>query len=238
MYIAVMKNQDHPLIADFADTIEAMVHYNSDDHDAIEITPTWPPSHPAFRSGDYVRDKAWFWDTTSNSFVKPANHKGKLGRTEMLALERVGMGTRVWCTDYNCEFLWTGNTWQCADTLEGKNNSGATIYEGDCLVPSGSLQDGYSTTTSMYHPSIVGTTVIGNVQGGFITVAVSGLWQQYVYGTLSVGEHLVSYNQNGDAYGVGGPPASVSGQFATAKEAKGSSPVALVKVQLCIMAHY
>lgn len=247
MQVIVMK--DSGMIVDFGDlgetlpTLTTQGRYNATFHDAVDVTPTYPSNPTTFRNDGTWQSRTWFWQVVTTSFIQAeivlpqVYTHGQKTRAEMLALSP-SVGDTCYCSTYDLEFWWTGNTWQCAHTIEGKNNSGATVYEGDCLVPSAAVENAYSTTTTMYHPSIVGTTVFGAVQGGWMTIAVSGIWQQYVYGTLSVGEHIVSYTTNGNGYGVGGPPASVSGQFATAKEAKGTSPIALVKVQIGIMAHY
>jgi hypothetical protein len=244
----IVKMKDSAMIVDYGDLGETALElasagrYDSEHHDIVDVTPTWPSNPTAFRAALSRLGEVYLWDSDeSRFFAAPTSTDrythGQLTKTQMVALS-ASVGDTVYCTTYGREFWWTGNTWQCSQTIEGKNNSGVAVYEGDCLVPSGVLADGYSTTATQQHPSIVGTTVIGGAQGAYITVATSGIWLQFVNGDISVGEHLASGYGSGNAIGVGGPPASASGQFATAKEAVNTQDVELIKVQLGIMAHY
>jgi hypothetical protein len=247
----ILVHKDSNMIHDFGDQgetaleLQAAGRYDPDYQDVVDATPTWPANPATWRAAWGNLIKCWLWDSDITSFYEapaanvgqPYTH-GQATKTQMLAIVSPSVGDTVYCTTYGRSFWWTGNTWQCDQTVEGKNNSGSTVYEGDCLIPSASLADGYVTTATDQHPSIVGTTVIGGAQGAYITIATSGVWLQFVNGDISVGEHLVSGYGNGNAIGMGGPPASVSGQFATAKEAVNTADVELIKVQLGIMAHY
>jgi len=250
MEIIVMKDSD--LIVDFGDlgesqaTLTSQGRYNATYHDFVTATPTYPSNPTTFRaSTDWTDQEAWYWDSGSNSFVIPkimtgCQHytHGHKTRSDMLDISSPKIGDTVWCTTYNRMFWWSGNTWQCDQTIEGINNSGFTIYEGDVVVPSAVVDDAYVTTTTAYHPSVSGVVVVGASNGNWMTIAVQGIWKVFVYGLLNEGEHLATYSTHGNAQGVGGPPASVSGQFATAKEDKTASPVATIKAQIGILAHY
>ena len=245
----IVKMKDSPLIVDYGDlgesafTLQENGRYDPTYHETVDATVTWPADPTAFRAALGTRSpKAYLWDDDDNRFYEggPCSGTythGHCTKAQMLALSP-SVGDTVYNTTYNRMFWWTGNTWQCDQTVEGINNSGSTVYEGDCLVPSASLAHGYVTTTSQQHPSVVGTTVIGGSQGSYITVATMGIWLQFVNGNITIGEHLVTGYGNGNAIGMGGPPASVSGQFATAKEAVNTADVELIKVQLNILAHY
>lgn len=246
----IVKMNDSPLIVDYGDlgessaTLQAAGRYDPTYHDIVSATPTWPSDPTAFRAAHGTRSpKAYLWDGDDTRFYEGGlctsgtyTH-GHCTKAQMLALSP-SAGDTVYCSTYSRMFWWTGNTWQCDQTIEGINNSGSTVYEGDCLVPSSSLEDGYVTTNTQQHASVVGITVIGGAQSSFITIATSGIWLQFVNGTITVGEHLATGYGNGNAIGMGGPPASVSGQFATAKEAVTTGDVELIKVQLGIIAHY
>jgi hypothetical protein len=239
----IVKMKDSGMIVDFGDLGEsqsAMIsagRFDATYHEWVVATPTYPSDPTAFRAAEYDIDPTWFWVAHLNRFCKPPRSRGMTDRAGMLALSP-HIGDTVYCTTYERLFWWTGNTWQCDQTIEGINDSGAAVSEGHCLVPSSQVENGFSTTTAYGHPGIVGTTVIGGSHGAYITIATTGTWKQSVYGTLLIGESLVSYSPNGCAYGAGGPPSSTSGQFATAKEAKTISAIGNVMAQIGIVAHY
>ncbi len=169
--------------------------------------------------GTSADDESWV-EVASESGGSTYTH-GTKTRTQMIAISSPTAGDTVYCSTYKRPFYWTGNSWQCGQTVEVQSADSSDIEEGHVLIFAVDEVSCVELCEVADFTRVAGVCVIGGDEDDYITMAVKGIWNCKIDGACASGNYVTAEGTAGIAESQG--TAGAKGVFAICADDKDST---------------